>query len=95
VRARHQRSALTERQREHVEQHGYPHVLDDWRFHLTLTDSLTGVDAGTVAALRLQAEAHFAAALREPLACDALCVFVEPAPGEPLRLAHRLALRAG
>jgi hypothetical protein len=84
--------ARTARQREQVQRHGYAHVLDDWRFHLTLTDGLCGLDTAGMQALRPQAERHFAAALREPLPCDALSVFVEPAPGQPLQLTHRFPL---
>lgn len=78
-------------QRELLQRHGYPHVLSRWRFHMTLTDSLPA-DAGLREALYRAAAAHFATALGEPLACDALCLFIEPAPGEPLRLLQRFAL---
>lgn len=39
---------LTERQREYFENWGYPYVLDEFRFHMTLTDSLSP-EAGTSA----------------------------------------------
>jgi hypothetical protein len=81
------------RQREQVLRYGYGHVLQDWRFHITLTDGLRAADAITVDALLRDARRHFAAALQAPLACDALCVFVEPAPGQPFMLAHRFPLR--
>jgi hypothetical protein len=59
---------------------------------MTLTDTLPHDDAALRAAMQHDAERHFAAALREPLVCEALCVFVEPAPGEPFRLARRFPL---
>jgi hypothetical protein len=91
-RLQHSRS---ERQRAQALRYGYPHVLDDWRFHLTLTDSLDGLDPREVQALQTAAQAHFAPALQAPLRCTALAVFEEPASGEPLRWTHRCALAAG
>lgn len=93
-RARQRRSAKTARQSEQVERFGYAHVLDDWRFHMTLSDSLAGLDETTVEQRRRQAIDHFADALAEPLQCDALCVFVEPSPGAAFELRHRFALGA-
>ncbi|WP_341892563.1 DUF1045 domain-containing protein [Variovorax sp. YR752] len=93
-RERQRRSARTARQAGQVERLGYAHVLDDWRFHMTLSDSLAGLDETTAGQLHRQAVDHFAEALAEPLQCDALCVFVEPSPGAPFELRHRLALGA-
>jgi putative phosphonate metabolism protein len=78
--------ALPDEERALLQRYGYPHVLAHWRFHMTLSDS------GADTALHAPATAHFAAALAQPLACDALSLFVEPAPGQPFRLAHRFAL---
>lgn len=83
------RAAHSARQREHVQRLGYAHVLDDWRFHMTLSDSLGSVPEADVQALCEQAQAHFAPALSLPLLCNALSVFVEPAPGHPFVLAQR------
>ncbi|MEW6704109.1 MAG: DUF1045 domain-containing protein [Pseudomonadota bacterium] len=94
-RERQLRGDLSMRQREQVERYGYAHVLDDWRLHFTLTDSLGALDAGTVQMLQRKAEAHFAEALRAPLLCDALSVFVQPAPGAPFQRVHRFALGGG
>ncbi|MBI5256877.1 MAG: DUF1045 domain-containing protein [Burkholderiales bacterium] len=68
---------------------GYPHVLSRWRFHLTLSDPAPAEPA----ALAARAQAHFAAALAQPLHAAALALFVEPAPGQPLRLVRRYPLR--
>lgn len=86
---RYQRAAHTPRQQGHVERLGYAHVLDDWRFHMTLSN---GLDEPERAALKPLAQAHFAAALREPLWCSELCVFTEAASDAPFFLTHRLAL---
>jgi putative phosphonate metabolism protein len=39
-RARRNPSALTPRQREHLDRWGYPYVMEDFRFHMTLTGRL-------------------------------------------------------
>lgn len=91
-RARQCGPSATERQRRHVDRYGYAHVLDAWRFHMTLTNELAGLDEAQLAALHAAAEAHFADALREPMRCDALAVFVEPQPGAPFEWRHRFAL---
>ncbi len=83
---------LSERQLEHVDRYGYAHVLDDWRFHMTLSDGVDGWGAARLEALRAAAAAHFETALAAPLRCDALCVFVEPSPGAPFELRHRFPL---
>jgi hypothetical protein len=83
---------LSERQRDHLQRYGYPYVLEDWRFHMTLSDGLTALDAQEQAALKAQARDYFAAALFEPLECDSLCLFVEPAPGAPFVLSQRFDL---
>lgn len=41
-RARRSTAGLGARQRDQVERFGYAHVLDDWRFHITLSDPLPG-----------------------------------------------------
>jgi hypothetical protein len=75
---------------------GYPHVLEHWRFHMTLSDPLPRDPDGEALRSRIVADAQrwFAAALALPLACDALSVFVEPAPGAAFVPAHRFALAA-
>ena len=87
-RARRLRPGLSERQRRQVERWGYPHVLDDWRFHMTLTGPLKPASAERS---RAEAAACFGAALEAPLVCDALCVFEEASPGAPFFLTHRFA----
>ncbi len=79
---------LDERQRANVDRWGYPHVFDQWRFHMTLSDSLP---ADLAAGVLADATRHFASALAEPLRCDGVALFVEDAPGADFRLARRFA----
>lgn len=85
---------MSDRQRRHVDQFGYAHVLEDWRFHMTLSNGFATLAEPDVVALQQAALAHFAAALAQPLRCDALCVFVEPAPDAPFELRYRFPLAA-
>ncbi len=89
-------NSLSPTQQQLVRRWGYPHVFEHWRFHMSLTDSLPQDALGDALRQRLADEAtrHFAAALAVPLACESVCVFVEPAPGAPFVLAHRLPLAA-
>jgi hypothetical protein len=70
---------------------GYAHVLARWRFHMTLSNRMAA-DADLRRRWTEAARRHFDAALVQPLQLDALCVFVEPAPGAPFALARRIDL---
>ena len=83
---------LSPRQREQARRLGYPHVLDDWRFHMTLSERFDDTGAPDARRLIDQARRHFTDALRAPLPCDALCLFIEPSPGAPFALAQRVEL---
>ena len=87
-RARQLRPGFTTRQRQSLDRWGYAHVLDDWRFHMTLSGPL---DDNRKEWLKADAERWFAAALSEPLVCDALCVFQQAARDQPFFLTHRLS----
>jgi hypothetical protein len=84
-------AALDAEQQSLLRRWGYPHVLARWRFHMTLSNSLPD-DAAVRRSWADDARSHFAAALAEPLVCDALCVFVEPEPGAPFVVARRIPL---
>jgi putative phosphonate metabolism protein len=47
-RARRNPSLLTPRQREHLERWGYPYVMEDFRFHMTLTGRLPAERSKTI-----------------------------------------------
>lgn len=81
---------LSPRQDELLEQWGYPYVLDEWLFHMSLTSSI--LQADTRASLRFQIDRQFSKALTEPLLADSICVFVQDSPGAPFFLEHRFPL---
>lgn len=92
--ARRDPDSLTPRQRDLLHEWGYPYVLDEFRFHLTLTDPLPyEVRPGIESALR----SHVHDLLGADIPLDALAVFVEPAPGEPftVRSIHPLRPASG
>lgn len=84
--ARRRPESLTPRQRELMTLWGYPHVMEEFRFHLTLTDRLPE-PAPVMAAL----QAHFAPVLPRPFVIDDLCLCGEDAEGR-FHLLHRYAL---
>jgi hypothetical protein len=76
----------TPRQLENLARWGYPMVLEDFLFHMTLSNALPGNPLAPLA------EAHFGASLRAPRMVKSLAIFVEPAPGAPFRLTCRFGL---
>lgn len=89
--ARRRPEALSERQRALLDRHGYPYVLDEWRFHMTLSDA---VAPDTLEALSREACAHFESALSQPLRCEDLAVCVQASPDEAFVLWQRVSVRA-
>jgi len=89
--ARRRPDALTERQRRYLQRWGYPYVFEEFRFHMTLTNRVADEAAAEVE--RRLAE-RFAAMLDQPLAIDALALFVEPQAGGPFTVHARHTLRA-
>lgn len=84
--ARRRKAALTARQDANLLRWGYPYVLDDFRFHMTLTERL---EPGDTARHASAARAHFAAELDAPVMIDGITLFHEPEPGAPfLALRH-------
>lgn len=87
--ARRRPERLTPRQRALLDQYGYPFVMEEFRFHLTLTDRLTEPMATRAAAVLA---AHFAPVLPAPFVVDALCLFGEAGDGR-FHLISRHTLR--
>ena len=78
---------LDEHQAELLVRWGYPHVLDRWTFHCTLSDPV--VDEGERQVWLDLARTFFAPALERPWRCDALSLYVEPSAGAPMQLLRR------
>jgi putative phosphonate metabolism protein len=87
--ARREAAGLAPREAAHLARWGYPYVFDTFRFHLTLTGPLEGVATEAVARVTAAAEAAVAALAGDPLACDAVCLFVQPDPQSSFRLIRR------
>jgi hypothetical protein len=81
--ARRRPETLTLRQRSLLVDFGYPYVLDEFRFHFTLTDGIA-LDAHDLP--RAVLETWFADWLGADVQLDALAVVQEPQPGAPFLL---------
>ncbi|SDC14573.1 DUF1045 domain-containing protein [Paraburkholderia lycopersici] len=79
-------ASLTPRQRAYVQEWGYPYVLEEFRFHMTLSDSLG--DAHTCARLVEAWNTQMRDAPALPV--EGAALFVEPRPGAPFVLWRRL-----
>jgi len=91
--ARRRGADLAPRQDELLLRWGYPYVLEQWRFHLTLTGHLPdAAEREQVAALLRQ---RFAGFLDRPLPVSDLCIFRQPGPGRPFVVLARFRLGGG
>lgn len=90
--ARRQPATLDARELELLHRYGYPHVLERFRFHLTLTDPVNEAQAAQVTEAVSSQVARLNA--QTPLTLDRLCIFEEPAPGQAFRRVHDLVLGA-
>lgn len=87
--ARRRPESLTATQRELLHRWGYPYVMQEFRFHLTLTDRLPASLVGAAVAALSE---HFAAVLPRPFTIADLCLFGEASDGR-FHLLRRFALR--
>ncbi len=85
-------ASLTPRQRELLAAWGYPYVLDEFRFHLTVTDQ---IPPGRQAAVESTLTRWFAPDLGATVPVDALALFTEPTAGAPFALQAVYPLRPG
>ena len=81
--ARRRKAGLTDRQEENLSRWGYPYVMGDFRFHMTLTGP---VDPSISERLIPVLEGLFAPATATALEIGKIALFVEPAPEAPFRL---------
>lgn len=87
--ARHEKKHLTERQTRLLGRFGYPFVLEEYRFHMTLTGDL---DERQRRSVRERLEALVAPALTDPVEVNEVCLFMQPQRTSPFRLAGRFPL---
>lgn len=89
--ARRKPENLTDIQRTYLEKFGYPYVMEEFQFHMTLTGRVaTERRDATHAAL----ERRFSPFVGKPRTIDALTIFIEPERGAPFTLLHRAPLKA-
>jgi putative phosphonate metabolism protein len=82
---------LTARQEAYLARWGYPYVLDDWQFHMTLTSQVN--DAVERGRLIADLADLFAPLQTEPVPVQDVCVFRQAGRREPFRLIARAALQ--
>jgi putative phosphonate metabolism protein len=87
--ARRNPSALTPRQCEHLDRWGYPYVMQDFRFHMTLTGRL---DAARRAPIVAMLRARFAALCLATLPIDQIAVFRQDDADSRFRILKQFAL---
>lgn len=93
--AKRRHAGLSARQEALLQQWGYPYTEEEYRFHISLSDTLGELDADAQYALRKAAEEHFGRLLdTQPLAIDALTIFREEHPGAPLTFWRRFPFQA-
>lgn len=90
-RARRNPAALTARQIAQLDRWGYPYVMDDFRFHMTLTGRLADQRAADIAA---QLRHRFAALDLKTLRIDTISLFRQMDPASGFRNLNQFPLRA-
>ena len=89
-RARRNPSQLTPRQREHLDRWGYPFVMEDFRFHMTLTGRLDTERREPILAML---RSRFSAIGLEALALDRIAVFRQSDADSRFRIAAQYVLQ--
>lgn len=77
---RREAAGLSPSQLRNLLRWGYPHVFEDFRFHMTLTGR---VDEAEATRVHRAIEAHFGPDLDEPVEIASLALFIEPERGAP------------
>jgi putative phosphonate metabolism protein len=88
-RARRKPDMLTPRQRDHLDRWGYPYVMDEFRFHMTLTGRIGAVVRGPVLEML---QDRFASIELERLAIDRIALFRQDAAGSRFHVLNDWAL---
>lgn len=90
--ARRLAAGLTESQEAHLRRWGYPYVLSEFRFHMTLTERLEADERARV----MERLRPLVAPLTDaPLAVDDVCLFFQDAPDRSFRIVRRAPLASG
>lgn len=76
---------LTDTQRANLHKWGYPHVMEDFRFHMTLTDRL---DRDTLAATESRLDQNLKPILPDTVTLDALTLLGEASDGRFRQIAR-------
>ncbi len=76
--ARRNPEKLSERERGYLRQYGYPHVMEEFRFHMTLTGP---VAAEANAPIQAALQGAFGSILSGTVHVGGLAIFVEPSSG--------------
>ena len=82
---------LTRAQDANLRRWGYPYVMDEYRFHVTLTGPVESAVAERLLPLLAR---FFAPVTRAPLNLSEVVLVAEPVPGAPFRLLRRFSLEA-
>jgi putative phosphonate metabolism protein len=90
-RARRNRARLTERQRDCLDRWGYPYVMEEFRFHMTLTGRIESPRRERVVSMLRD---RFAAIGLERLAVDAIALFRQDDATSRFRVIDRWRLSA-
>ncbi|MET4717468.1 putative phosphonate metabolism protein [Bradyrhizobium japonicum] len=88
-RARRRPDKLTERQRDYLDRWGYPYVMEEFRFHMTLTGRLDAERRGPILEML---RARFAALGLETLAIDRIALFKQDDSSARFRFVGEWAL---
>lgn len=87
--ARRRRHGLSAAQEANLVSWGYPWVMNEFRFHITLTGKL---DTGTAEAAAACLQRELAPILARPMEVSEIALFGDPGGGMPFRLLNRFAL---
>ena len=82
-------AGLTERQEDYLVAWGYPYVMEEFRFHLTLSNKLAHEQ---LARFEESLGPIVAPLCDAPFQIDDICLFGDPGNGKPFRLLKRFAL---
>jgi putative phosphonate metabolism protein len=86
---RRQNGGLTSQQNQHLLAYGYPYVLDEFRFHITLTNQLP---TEKIEWLMSHAHQHFAPVIGQSLTVDCLSIFEEVDSAKPMTITKQFPL---